>query len=236
MVTTPTTSAFDKTLEQLGIKRNATATGNTVKAGVSKDASEMTAGDFIKLMTAQMKNQDPFEPMDNSQMVAQMAQFSSLSSQTEMASTLKAISAKLATGGTGDALAYVGKTVLTEGKVAYPRSAGGFAGAVDLDKAATAVHVTIANANGEVVKSVNLGAHPAGSVSFDWDGTNDAGEAVAGGPFTITTSAKDGTKSVASRSLVWAPVTSVAMPAGKDPVLSVLGVGSIAPSAVRSVA
>ena len=224
-------TSFDTTLANLGIKRATT----TVKS-TSKDASEMTSGDFIKLMTAQMKNQDPFEPMDNSQMVAQMAQFSSLSNQTEMSSTLKAIATKLGAGTTSDALAYVGKTVLTEGKTAYPREAGGFAGAVELDGAATAVSLTIANANGEVLRTVNLGAHPAGSVSFDWDGTDNSGAPVTGGPFTISANAKDGAKSVASRTLVWAPVTSVSMPAGKDPVLSVLGVGSIGPTAVRSIA
>lgn len=224
-------TSFDTTLSQLGIKR---AT-QTVKS-TSKDASEMTSGDFIKLMTAQMKNQDPFEPMDNSQMVAQMAQFSSLSNQTEMSSTLKAIATKLGASTTSDALSYVGKTVLTEGNTAYPREAGGFAGAVELDGTATAVNLTIANANGEVLRTVNLGAHAAGSVSFDWDGTDNAGNPVAGGPFTVSANAKDGTKSVASRTLVWAPVTSVSMPAGKDPVLSVLGVGSIGPAAVRSIA
>ena len=224
-------TSFDTTLANLGIKRATT----TIKS-TSKDASEMTSGDFIKLMTAQMKNQDPFEPQDNSQMVAQMAQFSSLSNQAEMSSTLKAIATKLGAGTTSDALAYVGKTVLTEGNTAYPREAGGFAGAVELDGAATAVNLTIANANGEVLRTVNLGAHAAGSVSFDWDGTDNSGAPVTGGPFTITANAKDGAKSVASRTLVWAPVTSVSMPAGKDPVLSVLGVGSIAPAAVRSIA
>ena len=223
-------TTFDSTLASLGIKRS-TPTVN----GTSKDASEMTSADFIKLMTAQMKNQDPFEPMDNSQMVAQMAQFSSLSNQTDMSTTLKSIETKLGATSTSDALGFVGKTVLTEGKTAYPRTAGGFAGGVELDATATAVHLTISNANGEVVKSVNLGAQPAGTVNFDWDGTNEAGEAIGGGPFTISANARDGTKTVASRTLVWAPVTSVSMPTGKDPVLSVLGVGPIGPAAVRSV-
>jgi flagellar basal-body rod modification protein FlgD len=174
--------------------------------------------------------------MDNSQMVAQMAQFSTLSSQTEMSSTLKSIAAKLGAATTSDALSYVGKTVLTEGKVAYPRSAGGFAGAVELDGAATAVNLTIANANGEVVRTVNLGAHAAGQVDYDWDGTNDAGEAVSGAPFTVTANAKDGAKTVVNRTLVWAPVTSVSMPSGSDPVLTLAGIGQVKTAAVRAIA
>jgi flagellar basal-body rod modification protein FlgD len=183
-----------------------------------------------------MKNQDPFEPVDNSQMVAQMAQFTSLSSQTEMASTLKAIAAKLGAATTADAVSYVGKTVLVEGTTAYPRSGGGFAGSVEIDKAATAVNLSITNPNGEVVKSVNLGAHAAGLVNYDWDGTNAAGEPAGDGPFTVSVSARDGAKAVASRTLVWAPVTSVSVPKGGTPVLSLLGNGDVPPDAVRSIA
>src|SRR3546814_12773992 len=76
-------------------------------------------------MTAQLKNQDPFSPVDNTQMVAQMAQFSSVAGIAEMNSTLKAISDKLAGGSTSDALSYVGRNVLTPGNVAYGRTDGG---------------------------------------------------------------------------------------------------------------
>lgn len=52
-------------------------------------------GDFLKLMTTQMQMQDPFDPMDNSQMLAQMAQFSQLAGVSEMGETLKTIASKL---------------------------------------------------------------------------------------------------------------------------------------------
>src|SRR3546814_19875022 len=79
-------------------------------------------------------------------MVAQMAQFSSVAGIAEMNSTLKAISDKLAGGSTSDALSYVGRTVLTPGNVAYGRTDGGIAGAVELGDDATDVVVTLANA------------------------------------------------------------------------------------------
>jgi flagellar basal-body rod modification protein FlgD len=226
-------TSFDTTLADLGITRSA---ATSAPVGRSRDASEMTSGDFIKLMTAQMKNQDPFEPMDNSQMVAQMAQFSSLSSQSEMATTLKSIATKLGAATTSDALGFVGKTVLIEGAAAYPRAGGGFAGAVELGGAASAVHLTIARANGDVVRTVGLGAHAAGTLSYDWDGTDDAGEATGNGPFTVTAHARDGAKTVAARTLVWAPVTSVSMPSGAAPVLTLPGIGQVATTAVRAIA
>src|SRR3546814_15694819 len=98
-------------------------------------------------MTAQLKNQDPFSPVDNTQMVAQMAQFSSVAGIAEMNSTLKAISDKLAGGSTSDALSYVGRTVLTPGNVASRRPDSGIAGAVQVGDYATGVVVTSPNAD-----------------------------------------------------------------------------------------
>src|SRR3569623_3277889 len=125
------TSTFDTTLAILGIARSGSAATPTV----STAAASQTLGqaDFLKLMTAQMQNQDPFNPGDNTQMVAQMAQFSSLSGISEMNSTLKSIADKLTGTSANDALAYVGKTVLTQGDTAFGRTTGGIAGAVDVD-------------------------------------------------------------------------------------------------------
>ena len=86
-------TSFDSTLAGLGIARTGAATAAKDSANLGN--SNMDQGDFLTLMTAQLKNQDPFEPVDNSQMVAQMAQFSSLSGITEMSTTLKAIASKL---------------------------------------------------------------------------------------------------------------------------------------------
>ncbi len=234
MATTP--SAFDTALKNSGIARNAgaTAAGASAKQP-SKTLGEMGPGDFISLLTAQMKNQDPFEPVDNSQMVAQMAQFSSLAGISEMGTTLKSIAGKLG-GGASDAAAYVGKTVLTEGKTAYPRSSGGFAGAVEIDAAASNVSVTIKDAAGTTVRKIDLPAQEAGTVAYDWDGKDAEGNDVTGAPFTVAVAANDKGTPVTARSLVWAPVTSVSMPKGADPVLDIAGVGKVATTAVRAIA
>jgi len=72
-----------------------TAKTDTASANVGKGMSSLGANDFLKLMTEQMKQQDPTDPVDNKQMLAQMAQFSTLSSTAEMGSTMKAIASKL---------------------------------------------------------------------------------------------------------------------------------------------
>jgi flagellar basal-body rod modification protein FlgD len=224
--------AFDTTLGNLGIAR---AASGTAVQGAGTSNTTLGQADFLKLMTAQMRNQDPFDPVDNTQMVAQMAQFSSLAGITEMSSTLKAIAAKLGAASVSDATAYVGRTVLTEGATAYPLASGGLTGAVELDAATTATTVTISDASGAVLKTVDLGPQTAGTVGYAWDGTTDSGEPAGDGPYTIRVAARDGTATVAARPLVWAPVTSVSLPASGDPVLNVAGLGTVPLSAVRQV-
>ncbi len=124
--------------------------------------------------------------------------------------------------------------VLTEGSTAYPRAAGGLDGAVELDDAATAVTISIADAQGGTLRSLQLGAQAKGTTAFEWDGKDGSGNDVGAGPFTITAFATSGDKTVTSRTLVWAPVESVSLPSSGAPKLKVVGVGDVDPSDVRS--
>jgi flagellar basal-body rod modification protein FlgD len=225
-------TTFDSTLSNLGIKRSG---AEGVKTITRAQQQQMDQGDFLQLMTAQMKNQDPFNPVDNTQMVAQMAQFSSLAGISQMNTTLQNLSDKLTGTSLNDALGYVGKTVLTAGNTAYPRSSGGIAGAVNLAGDASSVSVTIKNANGQVLRTIDMGAQKEGAVAFDWDGKTDSGEAAGDGPFTVSVAARDAKGSVSAQPLVWAPVQSVAMGSDGKPQLTVTGVGQISTSAVWQV-
>ena len=228
-------TAFDNTLANLGISRTGAAAANAANAA-NLGNPNMDQNDFLTLMTAQLKNQDPFEPVDNSQMVAQMAQFSSLSGITEMNSTLKAIAERLNGTSTGDAMAWIGRTVLTEGGTAYPRVDGSVGGTIELGGDASEVNVTIEGANGEVLKTVSLGAQPKGAIDFEWDGTTDSGEPAGEGPFKIKVGARNAAGgTVAATPLVWAPVTSVSMGADGNPVLTLPGLGQVPVSAVRKI-
>ena len=228
-----TTTSFDTTLANLGVKRTGASTANTPTADTSQ---QMDQSDFLALMTAQLKNQDPFAPVDNSQMVAQMAQMSSVAGISEMNSTLKAISARLGASTTSDMMAWVGRTVQVEGNTAYPSTAGGLSGAISLGADAANVSVTIQNASGAVLKTVDLGAQAKGTIDYEWDGTTDSGDAAGAGPFTISAVARsaDG-KSVTATPLVWAPVTSVTTGTDGLPLLTLPGLGQVSANSVRKV-
>lgn len=224
-------SSFDSTLAGMGVTRTGATTPETT---TRTQQQTMDQGDFLQLMTAQLKNQDPFEPVDNTQMVAQMAQFSSLAGITEMSSTLRAISDKLGASTMNNALGWAGRTVLTEGSVALPRASGGLEGAVELGADATDVTVTITDANGGVLRQIELGAQKKGTASFDWDGKTSTGENAGNGPFGISVSSRSGAGTVPAESLVWAPVSAVSMVSG-EPMLTLPGIGQVKASAVRSV-
>ena len=168
-------------------------------------------------------------------MVAQLAQITSTSGIADMGATLKEIQTKLGATSTSDALAYVGKTILTEGATAYGRTSGGLAGAVELDGDASDVSVSIRDANGQVLNTLQLGAQKAGTVSYDWDGKTADGAAAGTGPFTVAVAAANAGAKVTSRGLVWAPVAAVSVPASGSPTLTVPGLGTVAVSAVRQV-
>lgn len=226
-----TSSSLTSTLSGLGIP----TTGSTGTGTTTKNKSTLDQSDFLTLMTAQLKNQDPFNPVDNTQMIAQMAQMSSVTGIAQMNTTLSGIATKLGATSATDAMNYVGKTVLTQGSTAYARTTGGIAGAVELDGAATNVNVTITDAKGAVLKTVQLGAQSAGTTAYDWDGTTDAGASAGAGPFKVNVAADNNGATVTSRSLVWAPVESVSLPTGGDPTLTVTGLGSVKLTAIRSV-
>jgi flagellar basal-body rod modification protein FlgD len=229
------TSSLTTDLSALTSSAATSATATAANKALTSSKTTLDQSDFLTLMTAQLKNQDPFNPVDNTQMIAQMAQFSSVAGISQMNTTLTGISTKLNATSATDAMSYVGKTVLTAGTTAYARSAGGIAGAVELDGDTTDTNVTIADAGGNVLKTISLGTQQKGTVTYDWDGTTNDGKSAGDGPFTVTVGAANNGATVTSRSLVWAPVESVALTAGSDPTLSVTGLGSVALSAVRKI-
>ncbi|HEY0624255.1 flagellar hook assembly protein FlgD [Sphingomonas sp.] len=225
-------TSFDTTLANLGINRTGTGRANTNKLG----SEAMDQSDFLTLMTAQMKNQDPFDPVDNTQMVAQMAQFSSLAGISEMNTTLQAIAAKLGATSTTDLVSWVGRTVLTEGNTAYPRTDGTLGGVIELGADAAEVNVVIEGPNGEILKNVSLGSAKAGQIEFEWDGSTDTGEDAGDGPFKIRVAAQNADGgAVTAKPLVWAPVTAVGMGSDGNPVLTLPGIGQVSTTAVRKI-
>ena len=227
-------SSFDDTLAKLGIPRAGVA--GTPKVKTAEEANALGQDSFLKLLTEQMKNQDPFDPVKNEDMVAQMATFSNVAGISEMNKTLKSVAAQLGTANAAQAISYVGKTVLIEGDTAFPNTDGTLNAVLPLEEGADDVQVQISDSAGNLLRTINYGTRPKGEVAIDWDGKTDDGGNAPAGPYKITSSVlRNGTR-VASAINVWAPVTSVSLGSdGGSPMLNLAGLGQKPLSAVRQV-
>ncbi|HEY4293935.1 flagellar hook assembly protein FlgD [Luteibacter sp.] len=145
----------------------------------------LSQSDFLKLMVTQMTNQDPTKPMDSTQMVAQMAQFSQVAATQELQQSFDSLASNL----TGDqfvrASALVGKEVLVP-SAAGKLTEGELNGAVNVGTSGTYVNVQIKDSSGTVVRTIPLGQPDAGLVQFSWDGKSDDGTQLDDGVYQIS--------------------------------------------------
>ena len=177
-------------------------TASSSSNGVAKD-------EFLRLLVAQLQNQDPLTPQDGTEFVAQLAQFASLEQVAEtnerLANLEAAQSANLRAGFTN----LVGRTVVARTDTfAIPMKASSLS--VDLPSSAREVTVTIVDSNGRAVRTLELGGRELGRTNFDWDGLDDRGTPVSPGTYRmmVSATAADGSPLGAS-TLVTAPVDSL---------------------------
>jgi len=221
-----------QTLDSLLKKLGATPASTT---STTPHKTQLDQSDFLKLMTAQLGNQDPFQPQSNDQMIAQMAQFSTVSGITQLNATLTSVSSQISENRIATAANFVGKTVLVPGNVAMVDDTGAISGAVDLPSDATNLQLQITKESGELVKSIDLGANPTGLVGFQWDGKDDKGLPVGMARYIVKASMTSGGKQIQPATDVYAPVTEAMVPAaGADQTLRVGGVGIVKMSDIRA--
>ena len=203
-------------------------TGTTA---VGTGAGAMDQNDFLRLMTTQLTTQDPFNPVDNTQMVAQMAQFSQVAGIAEMNQSLQRIASSLGGSRLSDAASWIGHSMLVESEIATPLRDGTYAGEFSLPEGADSVTVSFQDANGAVVHTQTMGAQAAGNVAVAWDGKNEAGDYVAGGPLRmIVTATKAGQTSNAATA-TWTSIGGIQSPATGGESRLVTGLGLLEPSA-----
>ena len=154
--------SLNKILDQLGINK----TKDKFAPREVKD--QLGQEDFLKLMTVQLQNQDPFAPVDNADFIAQMAQFSTVTGITSMDETMKSVSQQLSEMRIASTTQLMGHSVLVPGKYARPDKEGIISGIVDLPDTASNLNIIFENSDGEVLHQDTLGMQKAGLVGFEW--------------------------------------------------------------------
>ena len=153
---------------------SATSTTSDVNVASSPASSAaadatMTSDRFLKLLVAQMKNQDPLNPMDNAQVTSQMAQINTVTGIDKLNSTVQGLSTQFMQLQAVQGASLVGRDVIVAGnKLSVDAEAGVGQGGFELANAADTVKVEILSPSGAVIQTLNLGAEGAGMHSFDW--------------------------------------------------------------------
>ncbi len=183
---------------------------------------------FMKLMVTQLNNQDPMKPMNNEQMLSQIAQFTSVSGIGELNDSFKKLTDSLASGQSLQAAGLVGRQVYTPLDEGVLGAEGGIRGLAQLDSSASDVVVHVRDALGREVRQLRLGPQPAGELRFTWDGLDDQGGFSEPGRYKIAVEAVIGDQTVALEPAIAARVDSVLIePQGFGTTLNLAGLGPI---------
>jgi flagellar basal-body rod modification protein FlgD len=154
-------------------------------ASATASSTANTEDRFLKLLVAQMQNQDPLNPMDNAQVTTQMAQIQTVSGIDKLNTSVQGLNAQFAQLQALSGAGLVGRDVLIEGNRLVADADGVGRGGFELDSQADQVKLEVLDASGRVIDSADLGAMASGRHSFDW--TPSAGvNAATAARFRIT--------------------------------------------------
>ncbi|MFC1751217.1 flagellar hook assembly protein FlgD [Pseudomonadota bacterium] len=214
-------------LEGLGLtKKKESATGS----------NEMGQDAFLKLVIAQLENQDPMKPMENGEFLSQLAQFQSVTGIDDLKNSVEKLAGTFQSNQALQASSLVGRWVMVEGDEGQLWPDAGIAGSIELDEPAEQVLLSIKDESGQMVHQIDLGKQDAGNLDFHWDGVDGNGVTHPPGTyiFDAQASISGEYKAVTTNTIV--PVDSVIMGGGGTGItVNAVGVGKIKLSDVKEI-
>jgi len=181
------------------------------------DTSATGKDDFLKMMVAQLQNQDPLNPLDGTDFTAQLAQFSSLEQLTNTNAQLETLALYQSSLNNAQSVSFIGKEITAKGNIIKVDGTSTDL-TYNLSEGAQKVVVSIYDEGGNFVDTLELGSQQEGENSVTWDSS-----AVAAGDYTFDVSASDADGNVVSAyTMITGKVTGVSFEEG-SPILSVNG-------------
>jgi flagellar basal-body rod modification protein FlgD len=200
----------------------------TVATSAAKAESATAADRFLKLLVAQMQNQDPLNPMDNAQVTSQMAQISTVNGIQELNTTVQGLSGQFVQMQALQGASLVGRDVVVPGKKIDINDGVG-QGGFELAGPADAVKVEVLSSAGQVIDTLNLGAQTSGMSSFNWP----AGTMTNTDNLSFRVTATQGTTAVAATTLMRDRVNAVST-SGNTLKLELQNSGTVAYADVKA--
>jgi flagellar basal-body rod modification protein FlgD len=193
--------------------------------------------DFLTLMLAQLKNQDPTNPVDSSTFLTQLSELSEVQGITQLNTSFTALSNSLSSSQALQASSLLGHQALVSSGTATLAANGTVTGAVNVPQTTSQVVLNISDSSGALVGQINLGAQSAGLANYSWNGTENNGSQAPPGQYTLSAQYAGATSgSTAATTLVNGTIESVSMGAGSTGLtLNVAGIGSVPFSSVQQI-
>lgn len=189
---------------------------------------QLGQSDFLSLLTTQLANQDPFDPMDNKEFISQMAEFSSLSGMDELNQNFNALASSLNSNQALQASALVGRSVMVPTSVGHLGEEGGIEGRVSLQQSTQNIWAEVKDASGQVVRRFEMGSFSQGDLEFEWDGLSDSGERMPEGVYSVNLYGQVGGTTEQLGTVIKAQVNSVNLGGSEGQiVLNLTGLGQV---------
>ncbi len=209
---------------------------NKTQSADSKANDELGQAEFLELMTAQLRFQDPLEPMENGDFIGQMAQFGTVSGIGDLNTAFNQMSTAFQSNQALQASTMVGRSVLVPGDQLSMGTSGDMQLSVDLDRPANDLILNITDEHGQLVHRMDLGSQPAGFLNIQWNGLNSDGNRVNPGRYKVSAEVHQGDEVSAAETLIPVQVESVTLgQAGQDLTLTVSELGDISMSLIRKI-
>ncbi len=161
-----------------------------LKSPITVDNKDKTEkNEFLQLFVAQLKNQNPLEPQDGSDFLGQLAQFSTVEGIKNMESAFNKIADSLNSSQAMQATSLVGKKVQVKTDTGLHFPGNQIAGSIEVPRAVNDLVLEVQNEVGQVVKTYQLNAQSKGDLPFNWDGTDENGNALPGGAYRFVAKA-----------------------------------------------
>ncbi|MDE2294466.1 MAG: hypothetical protein KGL36_03300 [Gammaproteobacteria bacterium] len=195
----------------------------------TSSATQLSGANFLTLMLAQLKNQDPTQPVNSNQFLSQLAALSEVQGITQLNSSFSSLSNSLVSSQALQASSLLGHQALVPSSQATLATTGAtLTGAVQVPQTTADVVVNVSSPNGVLVRQIDLGAQPAGLSNFTWDGKLADGSQAPAGQYSLSAQVAGVASGTAVPTYVNGTVQSVTMGAGATGLtLDVAGLGSV---------
>ncbi|MDR5835208.1 flagellar hook assembly protein FlgD [Caballeronia sp. LZ034LL] len=229
------TTVSQTLLDTMNGASSSSSTSSSTSATGAQSASDLQ-NTFLTLLVTQLKNQDPTNPADSSQMTSQLAQINTVTGIGQLNTSLSSLAAQLSAGQQTQAALLIGSNVLSSGNDVTVSSGKSSSFGVQLANDVSDLQIVVKNASGQIVNTLDLGAQGAGVVPVTgWTPVDSKGATLADGSYTITAQGTINGQQATATTLSAAQVQSVVQMSGGAPGLKLSNGSTVALSSVASI-